>query len=726
MTETALKDEPAVLREEGTLVNIIFRSPTTPWGIAQFRREDGTNFTAVGDFGKTVLYEDFILYGHRVPDFEGGDLEVTEFTSRPPRSVKAISAYLTALTGASRGATSKLVEHFGEALIEILERTPEVLVEAGIPNRELEKLVSGWKTLRSDRLALSKIEVEGIQLYKLSKLQRYYGNEVDLNKLIKSDPYCLYIHFDDLPFSKAVTLANRLGVTNQTESAIRGAVIAALRREAWLGHSLIEGAQLGQTVMRLLRVMPDIVRPLLAPAVAELRKLDLVHVEGRYIQLKQLHDAEHHLFELIDRWSGKDESELELDLVPSAVMGMDMLKPMRLKKSEAKQLYTGVSSLLSECFAIVQCQTYEDQLFVAKAIGLICKAYCAETIITTYTQEMLVEAEQIIDLPIPMMSYAELIGLDNETGIPLARSSCPVVADVIIVIGADALGIEEMTHLIEAAPTDGRLYLLGCPKDLPSLSVGQPFADLLDSNHFKAFHSRFWGVPNTRKRLAQEEIWAGNLTPALDTFDPTQPISWFNCEAGYLPSFMPELLKQLAAALDINPLLDIRIVAPAASNELVGKVAEQLVETFAGNEPSIAFQSRRYHKGIPVVVRQPLASADCPAFSVFEPLEISSSEMRLRGINGAEAVVRQDERIDVFDALIMTPKFIRGRRYQIVVLLAVADQRDQINQELLSSLLNASERSLVIVGEISQLTEDLTDRPSSRTRSKLLNWVSDK
>ncbi|MEN1416457.1 hypothetical protein AAIG96_31800 [Pseudomonas aeruginosa] len=68
-------------REEATLVSVVFRSPTSPWGIFRFRREDGSTFEATGDFGQSVLYEEFILYGQRVPDIEGGDFLVCGFRS---------------------------------------------------------------------------------------------------------------------------------------------------------------------------------------------------------------------------------------------------------------------------------------------------------------------------------------------------------------------------------------------------------------------------------------------------------------------------------------------------------------------------------------------------------------------------------------------------------------------------------------------------------------------
>ena len=90
------------------------------------------------------------------------------------------------------------------------------------------------------------------------------------------------------------------------------------------------------------------------------------------------------------------------------------------------------------------------------------------------------------------------------------------------------------------------------------------------------------------------------------------------------------------------------------------------------------------------------------------------------------ASVAVEDRLDVFDALVMTPKFVRGRRYEVVILLAFQDQLDAINQELLSSLLNTSIRSLLIAGEIQQLADGIAERPSSRTRSKLLDWVSER
>ena len=111
---------------------------------------------------------------------------------------------------------------------------------------------------------------------------------------------------------------------------------------------------------------------------------------------------------------------------------------------------------------------------------------------------------------------------------------------------------------------------------------------------------------------------------------------------------------------------------------------------------------------------------------MYWPTEVSPTSLTLQSLTGAEAKLTQDDRIDVFDALVMTPKFVRGRRYELVVLIALADQCGAINQELVSSLLNTSARSLIVAGEIRDLANGFAERQSSRTRSKLLNWVSEK
>lgn len=714
-------------REEATLVDIQFRSESGLWGIGLFKRPDGSTFTATGEFGHAVLFEDFILHGARKPDLDGADFDVAHFTSMPPKSTAQLSGYLSALTGVPRASTVKVVEMFGDDTIDILERSAEKLVDAGIPERDVDRLRKGWEELRSNQIALAKVDIEGIPPHKLSKLQRNLGYTIDLNAAIKEDPYLLYINFDDMLFTSAQSLARRLGVSNDTTSAVKGAVIATLRKEAWLGHSYVEGKPLIESCMGLLKIDREKIRPLIGEAVTSLAKSGLIHVAESRAQLMSLHQAERTLIKLAVEWAHYDANDLD-DLVPSEEMGLKLLKPLKLKANDARPLNAGLSALLGDRFGLVQCETLEDQFTIAYGLSLILTGFGTDTVFATYTCEMASELRKRLGEDASVVTYSTLVGLDPDTGIPMQRETSPISAEVVVLVAADALGVEEMTHILEAMPKTGRLFMLGCPKDLPSLTVGKPFVEMVQVKDIRSYLASFWLPARTEGRITNSRIWAGTLTPKLDTFDPSDAISWLPIPRDMIPMVLPELIKGLAGAKGVSPMHDVRLVSPAQrANDPIGDVhqwlAPALAKAILGSDEPVQFQGKPFIQGLPVVIRQPIGDDNYPAFSIFTPEQVSRSQMQVRATDQAVIEIQQHTRIDVFPAAVMTPKFIRGRIYECVVLLVLKEHHHLINRELISTLLNSTRTTLLLAGEIEGLGDGFADRAGSQIRSKLPNWI---
>lgn len=715
-------------RIQATLIDIVFRYPIGSWVIGSFKSDDGEIFNATGNFGHCVLYEDFVLHGERVPDVDGADFEVRQFTSMPPKSTSALPGYLAALTGAARSSTVKLVGHFGDHTIDILERTPDRLYEAEIPERDIERLHKGWLDLRSNQIALAKVDVEGIPPHKLSKLQRTFGYQVDLNTLIKEDPYLIYVYFDDMLFTSAQSLAKRLGVANDTLSAVKGAVVATLRREAWLGHSYVEGKQMLEDCSKLLRVTKETISVLIRDAVAALIKMKIVTVEERRAQLTSLYTAERKIIRLAIEWSKFDNENMD-DIVPSEEMGIKILKPMKMKIGAARQLAAGLRLLLATRFSLVQCETFADQMSIATAIYHTLNAFGTDTVFATYTSEMAEELSNVLGERACVLTYAALVGLDPETGVPVQRAESPISADAVVLIAADALGIEEMTHIMEAMPKTGRLFMLGSPKNMASLTVGQPFEEMVKVKNIQCFHSSFWLPEASDARSAFSKIWTEGLTPELTQFTPTEPISWLNIPREFIPQALPELVKGIAGALKVDPLQKVRVVSPAArALEPIGDVhawlTEGLIKSLIPDPEVVEFQGRPFVKGIPIIIRQPLAGSSHPAFSVYTPTEITPSTMRLESRCGMTKLISMHDRIDVFPAAVMTPKFIRGRIYEFVVLIVLKEHHKLITQELIGSLLNTTKTTLVIAGEIEGIEVGFAKRPRNPARSILQQWMT--
>lgn len=715
-------------RLEATLIDIVFRSPAGPWVIGCFKRSDGGTFHATGTFGHCVLYEDFVLHGQRVPDVEGADFEVRQFTSTPPKSTSALPGYLAALTGAARSSTVKLVGHFGEHTIDILERSPDRMFEAELPERDIERLHKGWIELRSNQLALAKVDIEGIPPHKLSKLQRCLGYSVDLNAAIKEDPYLIYVHFDDMLFSSAQSLAKRLGIPNNTVSAVKGAVVATLRREAWLGHSYVEGKLMLEACSKLLKVAKDEISPLIRDAVASLILQKIIHVEDRRAQLTPLYAAERKLIRLAVEWSQFDNEGMD-DIVPSEEMWVKLLKPLKLKISECRQLTQGLRSLFESRFGIVQCETLADQVTLSKAINHTLMAFGTDTVFATYTCELADELTSVLGERACVLTYAALVGLDPDTGVPIQRAESPISAEVVVLVAADALGVEEMTYIMEAMPKTGRLFMLGCPKNMPSLTVGQPFEEMVKVKDIQCFHASFWLSGESETRKFSSQIWTKGLEPKLKEFVPAEPISWLSIPREYIPQALPELIKGLAGALKVNPLLAARVVTPSPrALDPIGDVqqwlSEGIVTSMIPDAETMDFQGRPFVKGLPVVIRQPLAGADHPAFSVYTPTEITASTMRLESRSGFTKQISLHDRIDVFPASVMTPKFIRGRIYEFVVLIVLKEHHNLVTQELIATLLNTTKSTLVIAGEIEGIEQGFANRPRTHARSILNQWVT--
>ncbi len=716
-----------LLREQAILSSIQYRDPSGPWGIGTFRREDGSTFTATGSFGQPILYEEFILYGKWSPDIPGGDFDTASFSSMPPKALETLPRYLTSLTQnrVAIASTIKAVQHFGENLIDILERAPVRLVEAGVSEHDAAILGSTWETERSHQLALAQIDLEGIPPAKLATLQRRLGYTTDLNAVLREDPYLLYVHFDDMLFSTAQSLAKRFRVTNDTVSAVKGAIVAVLRREAWLGHSYVEGVPLIEAVAKLLNLDRQTLHPLIREGVTELSRAKVARAEDRKLQLLNLYEIEKSLVEKASGWTRLNADELE-DLVPTDEMAIKLLRPLKLGAAATKSLAAGLSSLMSERLALVQCETLDDQLTIVDGIQLYLNGFGTDALITAASREMISELSTRLGDEAQVLSYAELIGLDPITGVPQQHKANPIPADVVVVVGTDAMGIEEIDALLEAMPATGRIFMLGAPKDLPSQNVGQPFDDMAKVREIRTFIASFWLPARSEKRQAAKNVWSGAIKPD-DSFVPERPICWLKTPRESIQDVVNVLLQQLSDACEISPLHDIKTVVARQHAEVPGSDAvtwltRSIASEFIGPEEPVEFQGKALFKGMPALVRQAL-SLEHPAFSIFEATELSAERMVATPRSGNPVVLDHKRSLNLFHGAVLTPKFIRGRVYEFVILIVLKEHMGLFNAELLSTLLNSAKRSLILVGELEGIAESFPGDEPTRVRSLLSKWM---
>lgn len=715
-----------LLQLRGTLVDIIFRENDGLWSICRFLSPDNRTFTAIGEFGLVILYEEFNLHGAWSPEIDGGDFEVIHFSTMPPAKIEHLAGYLSSLTHVPRTATQKLVEYFGDSTIEVLDKDPGRLEEAGLKPEQCEKLAKAWLELRSKHLAKAKIDIQGVPQEKLAQLQRILGYHADINQCLNEDPFLLYIHFPDMLFEPIRQFAERLKVPVLSMPWVKGAVIASLRRQAWQGHSCLDGRSLTRMVSTILKVPGQDLKELLPEAAITLVNAGLVHITDGMIQLSTLHRAEveivSHAKEL-----GLRDAEMIADLTPSSPMTSQIVEPLQLGSHHAA-FCSGIRALLDSHWVRVEVDTFEEQIDICKGLSLIIHEYGSGVVFCSYTPEMASEIEANIPCDQPVATYSTLIGTDPKTGIPRHHKRNPLNAETVVIVGADSFGCEELKATIEAVKPDARLYLIGAVTAEPSPTVGQPFEDLKALSTLRSLNAQMWSSNRTPKRNAVRQIQTGRLPHLLEEFDPTKPITWLRVPREQIPICLAQLMLMLAEAAEIDALRQIKIATPYAKANVPGEqiqtwLEKEIIKTFLPGVTSREFQGRVHTPGLPVYIKQVLTEFQQPAFSLYDVIDVTQECMTLRTFNGSEIVIPETMRADIIPAGVALPRFLKGRRFEYIVLVVLKEFHEAINKGLLIDLMNASRKSIILFGELDGIEIGFEQRNPNKSRSLICKFI---
>src|SRR5258708_30528405 len=142
-------------RLEGSVENIVFRNEDNHYTVARFRPNDSGHLlrttdltTIVGELPGVQAGELLALEGEWETDPRyGRQLHVTSFVQRLPASPEGIVRYLSSglIKGIGLKKAQRIVDHFGEQTLAILEQQPELLSEVkGISPKDREQIIASW------------------------------------------------------------------------------------------------------------------------------------------------------------------------------------------------------------------------------------------------------------------------------------------------------------------------------------------------------------------------------------------------------------------------------------------------------------------------------------------------------------------------------------------------------------------------------------------------------
>ena len=201
-------------RLTGQVSRVVYEHPDSRWAVVRLDRDEGGEVTVVGVLSPVFEGERLQIDGQWVDDPRfGRQFRATKAISVRPTSAVAIERYLASgvVPGIGPGLAARLVEHFGEQTLQVIDDEPRRLLRVpGIGAKRLAQIQERWEEQTAERAARVFLQGLGLGPALTDRIVRAWGDETE--ERVQSDPYSL-VSCADIPgvgFRTADKLARQL------------------------------------------------------------------------------------------------------------------------------------------------------------------------------------------------------------------------------------------------------------------------------------------------------------------------------------------------------------------------------------------------------------------------------------------------------------------------------------------------------------------------------------
>src|SRR6266540_3186364 len=187
----------------------------------------------------------------------GRQFEVDSFQTVLPATIQGIRRYLGSglIKGIGPKMAERIVDHFGEATLAVIEETPVRLVEvAGLGPKRTALITSAWEEQKAIKEVM--VFLQGVEVSTSLAVRIYKAYRDDAIEVVRREPYRLAADVWGVGFKTADTIDQlRLG---QVAVAVLAGLQFALSQASEDGHCYLPEAELVARATELLEVGTDL------------------------------------------------------------------------------------------------------------------------------------------------------------------------------------------------------------------------------------------------------------------------------------------------------------------------------------------------------------------------------------------------------------------------------------------------------------------------------------
>lgn len=407
----------------------------------------------------------------------GWNFRVNSYTPIVSSNPELLESYLGSgmIKGVGPATAKKIVKHFGDETLHVLDHEPERLTEVPkIPKKLPSKIAEVWQDQRQVHDIMVFLQSHGISPNYAQRLFRHYGN--DAARVMESNPYRVSWEVYGFGFAKADEMAQGFGIAKDSPDRIRGAFHHILTKSSEEGHTHLPRESLIQATVELLGLEAPIVEKVFETEVDEAKNLQLFLKRDKQVAvaLKSLYLSESGVARLLSYYISQNQP-LMTKGVDQRIDDFEKYYQFQLAPEQREaihQIAAGGVSVVTGGPGTGKTTLIRALLFVLKKEKLEI-ALCSPT---GRAAQRLSETTGHFATTIH-----RLLKFNPQDGGFVQRADNPLKLNLLIIDESSMLDIALAYHLLKALTPGTSIVFVGDIDQLPSVGAGSFLQDLIES-----------------------------------------------------------------------------------------------------------------------------------------------------------------------------------------------------------------------------------------------------
>ncbi|WP_372455750.1 SF1B family DNA helicase RecD2 [Nonomuraea sediminis] len=730
-------DRPPGSVLEAVLERITYANEETGYTIARVATERSGSelLTVVGPLLGAQVGESLRLTGRwgSHPRY-GRQFEVWSYTTVLPATIQGIQRYLGSglIKGIGPKMAERIVDHFGTDTLEVIEKSPERLVEVpGLGPKRTKMIGAAWEEQKIIKEVMIFLQGVGVSTSIAVRIFKQYGERsIDV---VRGEPYRLADEVWGIGFKTADTIAQAVGIPHDSPQRVKAGLRYTLSQAADDGHCYLPAPNLVADAVKILDVPTELVTTCLDESVRdeEVVREDVPATEGTVpaVYLVPFHRAElslasgllsllHAKADRLAAFADVDWTRAEdwLHGKTGAELAAEQRQAVRLALTHKVAVLTGGPGC--------------GKSFTVRSIVLLARAKRARVILAAPTGRA---AKRLAELTGHEATTVHRLLQLRPGGEATFDRDNPLDADLVVVDEASMLDLLLANKLVKAVAPGAHLLFVGDVDQLPSVGAGEVLKDLLAADD----------IPRVRLtqifRQAQE---SGVVVNAHRVNTGHHPILQGMSDFFLFPADEPEDIAELTVDVvarriprkfRLDPRRDIQVLAPmhrgAAGAGALNLALQEALTPAREGMPERRYGGRVFRVGDKVT--QLRNNYDKGAAGVFNGTvgivtALQPDEHKLTVLTDEDESVDYafDELDELAHAYAVSIHRSQGSEYPCVVVPLATSAWMMLQRNLLYTAITRAKKLVVIVGSRRALAQAIRTKGAGRRHTGLTHRLT--